>query len=466
MRDAVFLLLLPVMLYCMAKRPFIALGMWIWTALFFPNAWMFGVGTWPRYNLIFALIAIFGYMVQKEKPKVQWGAIGTLVTVFFIWTTISSLLGTGNPDAIMDRWTYLLKILMLFYFVNLIMEKKLHVDFFFGCVVLSLGFFAALESLKWFASGGGHHIEGLPSHVLGDRNELAVGFVMLLPICSYLLQEYGAGSKVIRLGMLGLMGLTVIAIIGTQSRGGLIALLGLFGYMFVKSERKILLLVLAAVLVLVASHFISDEWSSRMDTIGTANKDESFMGRVVAWKLSFIVAVHNPIFGGGFKVIEYLPNWQALSMEFDNFPYFPSGEARPDLNKARAAHSIYFQLLGEHGFAGLLIYLSFIAIAFRKAGRFAKIARPFESLAWMARLGPMLQLTLFGFCLGSAALSFAYFDLTFALLAIIQVIDTRILPAQLALLEKAGKVVRGPGDKIVPASVPQEVSASRRPKLL
>jgi hypothetical protein len=40
MRDLVFLMLLPVMLYCIAKRPFIALGMWIWTALFYPNAWM------------------------------------------------------------------------------------------------------------------------------------------------------------------------------------------------------------------------------------------------------------------------------------------------------------------------------------------------------------------------------------------------------------------------------------------
>jgi hypothetical protein len=84
----------------------------------------------------------------------------------------------------------------------------------------------------------------------------------------------------------------------------------------------------------------------------------------------------------------------------------------------------------------------------------------------MARLGPMLQLTLFGFCLGSAALSFAYFDLTFALLAMIQVIDTRILPAQLLLLEKAGKVVRGPGDRFLPAPVVQDVSENRRPKLL
>lgn len=460
MRDLVFLMLLPVMLYCMAKRPFIALGMWIWTALFFPNAWMFGLGTVPRYNLIFALLAMVGYMMQKEKPKVHWGAIGMLVTIFFFWTTVSSLMGQGHADLIMDRWTYLFKIIMLFYFVNLIMTKKLHVDFFFGCVVLSLGFFGTLEGFKWFASGGGHKIEGLPGHVLGDRNELSVGFVMLLPLCFYLLQEYGPKAKIIKFGMLGMMAMTVISIIGTQSRGGLIALLGLFGYMFIKSDRKFLLLILAAGVVGVASQFVSEEWTSRMDTIGEADQDESFMNRVIAWKFSFIVAVHNPMFGGGFKVVEYLPNWQALCAEFDNFPYFPTGEARPEFNKARAAHSIYFQLLGEHGFAGLLIYMSFIVIAFRKAGNFAKVAKPFESLGWVARLGPMLQLMLFGFCLGSAALSFAYFDLTFALLAIIQVVDSRILPTQLALLEKAGKIIRGPRGELMPA--PSELSPKQQ----
>ncbi|MBY0243270.1 MAG: putative O-glycosylation ligase, exosortase A system-associated, partial [Burkholderiaceae bacterium] len=420
-----------------AKRPFIALGMWIWTALFFPNAWMYGLGTVIRYNMIFAGIAMVGYLMLKDKPKTNWGAIGVLVTLFFFWTCISSLLGSGNPTSISERWFYLLKILLLFYFIILIITKKLHIDFFLWCVVFSVGFFAALEALKFIGTGGGHQIVGLSGHVLGDRNELAVAFVMLLPICYYLLVEYGRRSNILRLGLLGLCGLTVLSIIGTQSRGGMIALTSLFLYMFVKSDRKLTLLVLVAILVFVASQFISAEWAQRMDTIGAADKDESFMGRVVAWKLSFIVAVQNPVFGGGFKVIEYWPNWVELSSQFDSFPFFTTGTARPDPKGAHAAHSIYFQLLGEHGFGGLAIYLSFIVVAFRKAGKIARVARKHASLDWIATLATMLQLCLFGFCLGAAALSFAYFDLTFAILAIIQVLDSRILPAQLALLERA-----------------------------
>lgn len=436
MRDLFFLMLLPLMLYCIAKRPFVALGMWIWTALFFPNAWMYGLGTVPRYNLIFALIAMVGYLAQKEKAPVKWGAVGTLVTIFFLWATISSFMGIGHPDMIWDRWNNLFKIMMLYYFVNLIMTKKLHVDFFIWCVALSLGFFAVVEGLKFMSTGGAHAIVGFTGHALGDRNELAVACVMSLPLLFYLQSEYGKRYKVLKLGLTGAMGLTVMTIIGTQSRGGMIALVMLFAYMFIKSDRKVPLALIAVAVIWVASQFISSEWANRMDTIGKADQDNSFMTRVVAWKLSFILATQNPVFGGGFKALEFLPVWQDLALEFDSYPFFPTGEARPDARTPRAAHSFIFQVMGDHGFAGLGIYLSFIAVAFFKAGRVAKTARKHVETAWLASLGIMLQLSLFAFVLGATALSFAYFDLTFAILAIIQVLDSRILPAELARVRK------------------------------
>ena len=43
MRDLFMLAILPLLLYPMFKRPFIAVGMWLWTALFFPNGWVYGM---------------------------------------------------------------------------------------------------------------------------------------------------------------------------------------------------------------------------------------------------------------------------------------------------------------------------------------------------------------------------------------------------------------------------------------
>src|SRR5690606_31980960 len=107
-------------------------------------------------------------------------------------------------------------------------------------------------------SGGNHMIHGMPGHVLGDRNELAVAFCMTLPICYYLLGEYGKRSQIIRLGLMGTMALLVFGVVGTQSRGGFIALTVLAAYLFLKSERKILVGILGAILVAVIAQIASD----------------------------------------------------------------------------------------------------------------------------------------------------------------------------------------------------------------
>lgn len=435
MRDVFFLAMLPLLIYLMARRAFIALGMWIWTALFFPNAWLYGIGANFRYNLIFTAVTILGYVLLKDKPKVHFGTLGTLIFLFFLWTLASTAMTEGYPEISWEIMTRFFKVILLFVFVVLIVDKKLHIDFFLWCVVLSVGFFGALEALKYIASGGGHKIEGFAGHVLGDRNELALAFVICLPICYYLLQQFGKESKWLRLGLLGLMGLLVTAIIGTQSRGGFIAMLVLAGYFFIKSDHKIVLAVFAIILTAVLSQLVSAEWTSRMDTIGTADSDESFMGRVVAWKLSFILAMNHPVFGGGFKALENFTIWQTMSRDFFSYPFFYTGNALPDEHAPHAAHSVYFQVMGEHGFVGLAIYLAILVRAFLLARSIALRVKAHLELNWIVSLATMLQLSIFTFAVGGAALSFAYFELMFAIYGLLIVLDTRILAR--ALIKKA-----------------------------
>jgi len=447
MRDLVLLALLPVMLYTMAKRPFIAVGMWVWTALFFPNGWVYGAASLIRYNLLFAAAAILGYMATKPKPKVKLGSTGVLVLLFFLWTTISTVTGIGNSDVTFEIWSRFSKIVVLFVMVLLVIEDKLHLDFVLWCTVLSVGFYADLEGLKFIASGGGHQIAGMPTHVLGDRNELAVAFVMTLPLAFYLLGEYGKRSIVLQIGLLGTIALLVISVIGTMSRGGFIAMTVLAGYLYIKSDRKVLLTILIVALVVGMSYVVSSDWSARISTIKSVEHDDSFMGRVVAWKLSFIMAVRHPFFGGGFKALEYFPVWADLSKDFLSYSWFYTGDSVPNASAGRAAHSVYFQVLGDHGFFGLGIYLATLASAFFKARRVAVRARRANAAPWIANIATTVQLSIFAFAVGGAALSFAYFDLIFVLFALAQVLDSRILPAAIgvrtgALPAKAGEPLR------------------------
>ena len=428
MRDLFFIAVLPAFVFFSLQRPFIALGLWVWTALFFPNGWLYGMASGLRYNLIFAGVTIVVYLASKEKTALRLGPVGFLVILFFIWTTLAASFGLASSEIVWDIWGRFAKIIALFVFILLIVNKKLHADFLLWCLVMSVGFYAGLEALKYIASGGGHRIEGMTGHILADRNELAVAMAMLLPICFYLLGEYGERSKLIWAGLLGLIVLIVVAIVGSNSRGGLISLASVGAYLFIKSKRKILFAALSILFVLIFSGMVPDEWFNRMDTITAANQDSSFMGRVVAWKMSFILAMKHPFFGGGFKALEYFPVWSSLSMDFYSYPWFYTGEAVPDPMLPRAAHSIYFQVLGDQGFVGLFLFVAILGISFVKAGKVASKCRSSGGPAWLISLANMLRLSVFAYAVGGAALSFAYFDMSFALFALIIVLEYKLLP--------------------------------------
>jgi probable O-glycosylation ligase (exosortase A-associated) len=402
--------------------------------MFFPNAWVYGIASDIRYNLLISAATIFSYIFSKPKYKLELGSTGVLLLMFLAWTTLTSFYAMAPSDIVWDFWNQFLKTGLLFVLMTLVICKKRHIDFFLWCLVLSLGFYAGVEGLKFIASGGGHKIEGLPGHALGDRNELAVAFSMMLPITFYLLEDFGKKSALIRIGLIGSILLLVISIIGTESRGGTIALAVVGAYLFFKSKRKILLLITSLVLGSLFIGLIPSEWFARMDTIHDVGDDTSFMGRVIAWKLSFILATQHPFVGGGFKSVEFRPVWAMLSESFNTFSFFPTGGSYPDSNAPHAAHSIYFQVLGEHGFVGLLLFLSMLVTAFRKAGKVAKTAAKVGAPAWIINLSIALRLTIFTYCVGGAALSFAYFDMTYAVLALVIVLEKKILPA--ALIEQ------------------------------
>jgi probable O-glycosylation ligase (exosortase A-associated) len=432
MRDVLLLAVLPFFIFAIFQRPFIGIGLWIWTALFYPNAWVYGMAASIRYNLLFTGLTFVSYLAFKNKTKLQLGSIGLLVVAFFTWTTLSTVFGIGIPEIQWEIWSRLAKIVTLFLFILLIVEKKLHLDFFMWSLIFSVGFFAGLEGLKYVASGGGHHIEGFPGHILGDRNELAVAMAMLLPICFYLIGEFGKQSAIIKFGLIALITLLVTAIIGTNSRGGIVALASVGGYLFIKSKRKILFALLFIAIGSAMVGLIPPEWFERMNTIGKAEGDASFMGRVVAWKLSFILAAQHPFFGGGFKSLEYFPVWSALSQSFQQYSFFYTGNALPDPGMAHAAHSIYFQVLGEHGFVGLFLFLAILATSFFKAGNIAKKVRQMNGPEWIINMATMLRLSIFTYALGGAALSFAYFDMIFAFYALVVVLEKKFLPALIA----------------------------------
>lgn len=412
MRDILLVLVFPFLLYFIFKRPYIGVSLWIWSAMFFPNGWVWGFASSFRYNMLIALATILSYVFQKNKIKTEGSALTTLILFFFFWSTLSSIFTISNPSVVWFEWNIFLKIIVFYVFCILTLKTKHHINIFLWAIALSAAYFGAAEGLKYTVTGGGHVIEGVVGSRLQDRNELALALNMSIPIIIFLLSQ--TKSKWLKLALIGAMIFNVIAILGSFSRGGTLGLIIIGGYFFWQSKRKILVSLLIVISIGVASTIVSDEWTNRMDTVGEMETDKSFLGRVLAWKQATLMAIDNPILGAGFKGGQNQGLWLLYEPEFYrlNFIVDTTGVR---FERAKAAHSIYFQVLGDLGFVGLLMFIAILILAYRKLVWVTKHSTD----KWLIDLARMLKVSLLAYCAGGAALSLPYFDLSFALFALV-----------------------------------------------
>jgi probable O-glycosylation ligase (exosortase A-associated) len=187
------------------------------------------------------------------------------------------------------------------------------------------------------------------------------------------------------------------------------------GLYVARSRSGVFLVLIGAILLVSAPRVLPASWFERMSTIQTFQEDGSFAARVSAWKTSLNIAKARPLVGGGFSSVER--SWVVKR-------YASSGSAVSGM----AAHSIYFQVLGDTGFVGLALYLLMLAAAALNTTQVLAAARARPDLAWASELARMLQISLVAFLVGGAALSMAYYDgvivmltLTAALLRVVQV---------------------------------------------
>src|SRR5204863_3606968 len=184
-------------------------------------------------------------------------------------------------------------------------------------------------------------------------------------------------ARLARHGLTLAMLLSAAAALGSHSRGALLAIVAMAFVFWTRSRHK---LVSGIALVLVSAAlfaFMPGEWDDRMSSIANYEQDASAMGRINAWWMAWNLALDRP-FGGGFDI------------------YWPPIFARyaPIADDVHAAHSIYFQVLGEHGFVGLGLFLLLWFMTWRTAGYLRRTGPLLPSTQWTADLGAMTQASL------------------------------------------------------------------------
>lgn len=441
MRDAYFLLIFPILLYFCFKRPFIGITLWLWVALFYPKGWVYGFAGGIRYNLLIVGATVLSYLWMKNKPKTQWDGLSWLILLFVFWTLVTSIFTISDPAIVWYQWIEFLKIALLYFFAIAILRTQTHINTLLWGLAFSLGFYTVVEGLKYISSGGGHILAGMGGHVLGDRNDLAVGIIMMIPLMVYLLSV--TEHKILKLGLTSIIVLAVVSVLGSGSRGGFVGISVLAAYFWFHSKHKLLYLILVPLVAYFGLEYMPASWHQRMATLETADEDLSFLGRIMAWKQAILMAMDN-ITGGGFKAGQNNVIWfmydpqKNLNGLFDTSDVFFAG--------AKAAHSIYFQVLGDHGFPGLMLFLLIMFVAFSQARGVQKRLKRQPELASLSRLSSMVRVSLFAYAVAGAAVSLAYFDLLYAIFAITHVMS------RISQEHKSDKVAAPAKGKVVHAT--------------
>ena len=202
--------------------------------------------------------------------------------------------------------------------------------------------------------------------------------------------------------MLVVMGLCAASAIGSYSRGAILALAAMLTVLWFRSRNKLQAGLLIVLLALPLLAFMPEQWSARMTSIQNYDEDSSATGRINAWYAAWNIATHY-VQGAGFN--------PATPQVFARFA--------PDPTAIHAAHSIYFQVLGNHGFIGLFLFLGIYIATWQSAGWLRNQKNLPIDAAWCRDMGAMCQVALAGYAVGGAFLSLAYFDLPYNIMSMV-----------------------------------------------
>lgn len=399
-------------------NPFSAYLLWGWGGLIALNYYLFGFMSGIQYVFIFAAITLALLVLRKKaiRQPFEPNRTAVLMILFVVHGLVCALLAYPGLERNWELWGNVTKTVLFCLLMPMLANDRFRIHSIVVMMALALSFHGVLDGLKFIASGGAHNAQSNPK--FGDNNHLSLILLMALPVIYYL-QHYAA-SRLARWAFLGALVLTLLAVMSTHSRAGLVGLLVVGGAVVLTTRRRWSGLISVALAAVLLTQVAPADWTNRMETIQSADEDASFMGRVAAWKVSSAIAVAHPFAGGGFRALQSAPVWD----QFKSQPSLLDFVDTPELNRSGvAAHSIWFEVMGDLGFVGLFLFVALVVNAFLTRRQVWKFVRTNgEGQRWAGDLADMLGISLLAFVVTGSTLSAAYFELPYVCMMLLEVL--------------------------------------------
>jgi probable O-glycosylation ligase (exosortase A-associated) len=433
-------------------RPWIGVLAWFWVAYFVPQSFTWGFGRNLPVAMIVAVATLLGYVMSSEgkKPLPRTASV-LFLALFSVHVTVSTILAY-DPATAWGKWDWVSKSILMTFVAMVLFQERERLKWLYVITAVSLGLHGLKGGLWVLRTGGGERVYGPERSFFWDNNTLGLALCMILPTLLYLSRD--EDRVWLKRAMRVIFAFSIIAILFTYSRGAFIGLLLVLIGLVWRSPWRWRFAVAAVVLSLVVAAVMPARLRDRIASIGeqksAETRDISVAGRIEAWETATQIAIQHPFFGEGFRALWAPELWSKFyGMDF---------------TAARDAHSLYFEVMAEHGFLGLGLYLVVVGDTMVILTRVRRRWRGDPTHGYLSRYAEMTRLGLVPYLVSGASLGVAYFDLYFLMVGLSAILRS--------LSEEAGAAVKAaeadeatPRRALAPRGASRTLVRPRRPGL-
>lgn len=390
MRDIAITLIVAYGCMYTLKRPYIGILLWSWLSYMNPHRLAYGFAYSMPFAQVTAIVLLVSMFFSKDTKMFPINKVTITWMLFIFFMGITSYFAYFHDQAI-AQYIKVIKIQLISFLTMMLINDFKKLKQLIWVIVLSIGFFSIKGGLFTVMTGGGYKVYG-PDGFIADNNALAIAILMIIPLMNFLYQT--TRNLFIKKGLIVAIILSSFTVLGSQSRGALLAILVVCLFYWTKSNSKIVsgffIIILGAILL----SFMPDSWVQRMNTIESYDEDSSAMGRLNAWEYAFNVA-----------------NSNLLGLGFESWSHLTFAMYAPNPTDVHAAHSIYFSVLADHGWIGLFLWGLIYWFSRNQLNFVIKKTNDDDEMKEYNLLARMLYVGFIAYFVGGAFLSLSYFDL-------------------------------------------------------
>jgi probable O-glycosylation ligase (exosortase A-associated) len=420
MRDLVLFAFVAALLLFGLKRPFLFTLAYIYVDTVSPQRISYSLLSSMSISMVVAALAIGGWLAA-DKKELRFGPRQGLILflLFYVtWTTVYA----DIPLEAWTKWEWVWKALLFAIFLPFTLRTKLRLEAALLFLCLSAAAIIIVGGIKTVAGGAGYGVLNLMvdnNSGLYESSTISTVAIALIPLILWFTRHGTIFTPDWRVKLFSgaLIFACLLIPIGTEARTGLICI-ALLGLLLLRDAKRRLLYIGAAVaLGAAAIPFLPSSFTNRMETIQGFKGDESAGTRLAVWGWTWNYALDHPM-GGGFEA--YRQNRIQVSTVSEQGPGGDSqvSSVQSLADEGRAYHSAYFEMLGEQGFPGLIIFLLIHGIGLVRMEVIRRRYRRVEGEdAWIAPLATALQNFQLIYLIGALFVGIAYQPFVYLMVA-------------------------------------------------